>query len=121
MQLSGLTLTAKAIYSVLLWQVTGRPLLIVTDGEPTAHLEPDGEAVFSYPPLPQTLALTVRQMDGLARNGTAVSIVMLGRNPRLSGFVHALARRCGGRVLDPGVDGLGAAVVGDYLRHRRPH
>ncbi len=94
-------------------------LLVVTDGEPTAHLEPDGEAVFSYPPLPQTLALTVREMDGLARNGTAVSIVMLGHDPRLAGFVHALARRCGGRVLEPGVDGLGAAVVGDYLRHRR--
>ncbi|MDQ4009142.1 MAG: VWA domain-containing protein [Actinomycetota bacterium] len=94
-------------------------LLVVTDGEPTAHLEADGEAVFSYPPLPQTLALTVREMDGLARNGTAVSIMMLGRNPRLAQFVHALARRCGGRVLDPGLDGLGAAVVGDYLRHRR--
>ncbi|HEX6404502.1 MAG TPA: VWA domain-containing protein [Pseudonocardiaceae bacterium] len=94
-------------------------LLVVTDGEPTAHLEPDGEAVFSYPPQPQTLALTVREMDALARIGTAVSIVMLGDDPRLAGFVHALARRCGGRVLDPGVDGLGAAVVGDYLRHRK--
>ncbi|MGH3919188.1 MAG: vWA domain-containing protein, partial [Pseudonocardiaceae bacterium] len=94
-------------------------LLVVTDGEPTAHLEADGEAIFSYPPLPQTLALTVREMDGLAHNGVAVSIVMLGQDPRLAGFVHALARRCGGRVLDPGVDGLGAAVVGDYLRHRR--
>jgi uncharacterized protein with von Willebrand factor type A (vWA) domain len=94
-------------------------LLVVTDGEPTAHLEPDGEAVFSYPPLPQTLALTVHEMDGLARHGTAVSIVMLGHDPKLAAFVHALARRCGGRVLQPGVDGLGAAVVGDYLRHRR--
>jgi uncharacterized protein with von Willebrand factor type A (vWA) domain len=94
-------------------------LLVVTDGEPTAHLEPSGEAVFSYPPQPRTLALTVRQMDELARHGTAVSIVMLGRNPRLARFVHGLARRCGGRVLDPGADGLSAAVVGDYLRHRR--
>jgi uncharacterized protein with von Willebrand factor type A (vWA) domain len=98
-----------------------RVLLVVTDGEPTAHLEPDGEAVFSYPPQPQTLALTVREIDELARTGTAVSIVMLGNDPRLAGFVHALARRCGGRVLDPGVDGLGAAVVGDYLRHRKRH
>ena len=96
-------------------------LLVVTDGEPTAHLEADGEAVFSYPPLPQTLALTVREMDGLARNGTAVSIVMLGQDPRLAQFVHALAQRCGGRVLTPGADGLSTAVVSDYLRHRRPH
>ncbi len=94
-------------------------LLVVTDGEPTAHLESSGETVFSYPPQPQTLTLTVREMDALARNGAAVSIVMLGHDPRLAGFVHALARRCGGRVLDPGVDGLGAAVVGDYLRYRQ--
>jgi uncharacterized protein with von Willebrand factor type A (vWA) domain len=94
-------------------------LLVITDGEPTAHLDPDGEAVFSYPPHPHTLSLTVREMDSLARAGTAVTIVMLGDDPRLAGFVHALARRCGGRVLDPGIDGLGAAVVGDYLRHRK--
>lgn len=94
-------------------------VLVVTDGEPTAHLEPDGETLFSYPPLPETLALTVREVDSVARLGAAVTLVMLGDDPRLSAFVHALARRCGGRVLDPGVDGLGAAVVGDYLRHRR--
>jgi uncharacterized protein with von Willebrand factor type A (vWA) domain len=94
-------------------------LLVITDGEPTAHLEPDGDAIFSYPPHPHTLPLTVREMDSLARTGTAVSIVMLGHDPRLVRFVHALAQRCGGRVLAPGVDGLGAAVVGDYLRHRR--
>jgi uncharacterized protein with von Willebrand factor type A (vWA) domain len=94
-------------------------VLVVTDGEPTAHLEPSGEAVFCYPPLPDTLALTVREIDSLARLGTAVTIAMLGDDPRVAAFVHQLARRCGGRVLDPGLDGLGAAVVGDYLRHRR--
>ncbi|MQA13576.1 MAG: hypothetical protein GEV09_05210 [Pseudonocardiaceae bacterium] len=94
-------------------------VLVVTDGEPTAHLEADGHAVFSYPPLPDTLALTVREMDSLSRLGTAVTIAMLGDDPRVAAFVHQLARRCGGRVLDPGLDGLGAAVVGDYLRHRR--
>ncbi len=94
-------------------------VLVVTDGEPTAHLEPDGEAVFCYPPLPDTLALTVREIDSLARLGAAVTVAMLGDDPRVAAFVHQLARRCGGRVLDPGLDGLGAAVVGDYLRHRR--
>ncbi|MDQ3150309.1 MAG: hypothetical protein M3R63_00815, partial [Actinomycetota bacterium] len=93
-------------------------LLVVTDGEATAHLEPDGEALFSYPPLPDTLALTVREMESLAKLGASVTVVMLGDDPQVAAFVHALARRCGGRVLDPGIDGLGAAVVGDYLRHR---
>lgn len=94
-------------------------VLVVTDGEPTAHLEPDGYPVFSYPPHPDTLAFTVREIDSLARLGTAVTVAMLGDDPGVAAFVHHLARRCGGRVLDPGIDGLGAAVVGDYLRHRR--
>jgi transcription-repair coupling factor (superfamily II helicase) len=35
--LSGLTSTAKAVYSVLLWQATGRPLVIVVDGNKQAE------------------------------------------------------------------------------------
>jgi transcription-repair coupling factor (superfamily II helicase) len=35
--LSGLTTTAKALYAVLLWQASGRPLLIVVDGNKQAE------------------------------------------------------------------------------------
>ncbi|MCA9518778.1 MAG: hypothetical protein KC635_27775, partial [Myxococcales bacterium] len=42
-------------------------LLVVTDGEPTAHLEPGGEAVFAYPPTSHALGLTVRELDAAAR------------------------------------------------------
>lgn len=97
-------------------------VLVVTDGEPTAHLEPDGEAVFHYPPLPQTLARTLAEVDSLSRLGAAVTVFMLGEDPRLAAFVDQVARRSGGRVIAPGTDGLGAAVVSDYLasrRHRR--
>ncbi|WP_020497777.1 vWA domain-containing protein [Sciscionella marina] len=94
-------------------------LLVVTDGEPTAHLEPDGAAEFSYPPDPRTLALTVSEVDSLARLGTSTSIFRLGEDPRLTEFVDLLARRANGRVVAPDLDGLGAAVVADYLRGRR--
>ncbi|MDA3627956.1 VWA domain-containing protein [Saccharopolyspora sp. WRP15-2] len=94
-------------------------VLVVTDGEPTAHLEPDGEAVFQYPPDPHTLAVTLSEVDSLARLGTTLSVFMLGEDPRLAAFVDLLARRGGGRVLAPSADGLGAAVVGDYLRTKR--
>jgi uncharacterized protein with von Willebrand factor type A (vWA) domain len=94
-------------------------VLVVTDGEPTAHLEPDGVAVFDYPPAPRTLALTVAEVDRLAKLGTATSIFRLGEDPRLTEFVDALARRAGGRVLAPDLDGLGVAVVSDYLRARK--
>lgn len=93
-------------------------VLVVTDGEPTAHLEPDGEAEFHYPPLPRTLGVTMAQVDQLAKLGASVTVFMLGDDPRLAAFVDLVARRSGGRVVAPDLDGLGAAVVGDYLRHR---
>jgi len=95
-------------------------VLVVTDGEPTAHLERDGEAVFDYPPLPRTLRKTVAEVDALARLGASVTVFMLGEDPSLAQFVDLIARRSGGRVVNPDLDGLGAAVVGDYLRSRRP-
>lgn len=94
-------------------------VLIVTDGEPTAHLEPNGEAVFNYPPLRESLARTMAEVDRLARLGATITVFMLGEDPRLAAFVDLVARRSGGRVIAPDLDGLGAAVVSDYLRNRR--
>ncbi|TDD16373.1 VWA domain-containing protein [Kribbella turkmenica] len=94
-------------------------VLMVTDGEPTAHLEPDGIAEFSYPPEPATLRKTIFEVDRLAKLGASLTVFRLGDDPRLNAFVDLLARRSGGRVLAPDLDGLGAAVVGDYLRTRR--
>ncbi len=94
-------------------------VLVVTDGEPTAHLDPSGEPFFFYPPHPQTIALTVRELDHVSRFGAQVTFFRLGEDPGLAHFMDQIARRIGGRVVAPDVDGLGAAVVGDYLRSRR--
>ena len=94
-------------------------VLMVTDGEPTAHLEPDGTAEFDYPPQPRTLLKTLSEVDRLAKLGASVTVFRLGDDPRLTAFVETIARRSGGRVVAPDLDGLGAAVVGDYLRNRR--
>lgn len=94
-------------------------VLIVTDGEPTAHLDPSGEAFFFYPPHPHTIALTVRELDHVSRLGAQVTFFRLGEDPGLARFIDQIARRIGGRVVAPDVDGLGAAVVGDYLTSRR--
>ncbi|HEY5882753.1 MAG TPA: VWA domain-containing protein [Nakamurella sp.] len=93
-------------------------VLVVTDGEPTAHLEPDGTPAFSYPPAPQTVHATVSELDRLTGLGAAVTFFILGDDPRLALFTDRLARRCAGRVVAPDLDGLGASVVADYLRHR---
>ncbi|KAA0082771.1 VWA domain-containing protein [Mycolicibacterium sp. P9-64] len=102
-------------------------VLVVTDGEPTAHLEDhrgasagDGPQVFfDYPPHPLTIAHTVRGFDEVARLGAQVTIFRLGSDPGLARFIDQVARRVEGRVVVPELDGLGAAVVGDYLRSRR--
>lgn len=97
-------------------------VMIVTDGEPTAHLEDFGdgaEAFFYYPPHPRTIALTVKGFDELAALGAQLTIFRLGSDPGLARFIDQVARRVGGRVVVPDLDGLGAAVVGDYLRARR--
>jgi uncharacterized protein with von Willebrand factor type A (vWA) domain len=99
-------------------------VLVVTDGEPTAHLEDfdgDGSSAvfFDYPPHPRTIAHTVRGFDDMARLGAQVTIFRLGTDPGLARFIDQVARRVEGRVVVPDLDGLGAAVVGDYLRSRR--
>ncbi|OBF25681.1 VWA domain-containing protein [Mycobacterium sp. ACS4331] len=99
-------------------------VLIVTDGEPTAHLEDyggdGGTAVFfDYPPHPRTIGLTVKGFDEIARLGAQVTIFRLGSDPGLARFIDQVARRVEGRVVEPDLDGLGAAVVGDYLKARR--
>ncbi|MBV9088405.1 MAG: VWA domain-containing protein [Mycobacteriaceae bacterium] len=104
-------------------------VLVVTDGEPTAHLEGGigyrergSEPVpvfFDYPPHPRTIAHTVKGFDDMARLGAQVTIFRLGNDPGLARFIDQVARRVQGRVVVPDLDGLGAAVVGDYLRSRK--
>lgn len=93
-------------------------LLIVTDGEPTSHIEPDGGVTFRYPPHPATIAHTVRELDNSGRLGAQTTFFRLGTDRGLARFVDMLARRVSGRVVAPDLDDLGAAVVGSYLGSR---
>lgn len=95
-------------------------LLIVTDGEPTSHLEPDGEVWFSYPPHPMTVAYAVRELDNARRLGAQTTFFRLGDDPGLARFIESMAQRVEGRVVAPELDDLGAAVVGSYLGSRGP-
>jgi uncharacterized protein with von Willebrand factor type A (vWA) domain len=94
-------------------------VLVVTDGEPTAHLTRDGYADFCWPPLPETLELTLAEVERVTRRGATINVFMLDDEPRLVDFVEHLAERNGGRVLAPDPVRLGEYVVTDYLRARR--
>jgi uncharacterized protein with von Willebrand factor type A (vWA) domain len=94
-------------------------VLIVTDGEPTAHLRRDGQYWFDWPPAPETLELTLAEVDKMTRRRAQLNIFMLADDERLTAFVEEVARRNGGRVLRAQPDRLGEYVVRDFLRTRR--
>jgi uncharacterized protein with von Willebrand factor type A (vWA) domain len=94
-------------------------LLIVTDGEPTSHLESSGDVFFSYPPHPMTIALAVRELDNARRLGAQTTFFRLGDDPGLARFIESMARRVEGTVIAPEAGDLGAAVVGSYLGSRQ--
>jgi uncharacterized protein with von Willebrand factor type A (vWA) domain len=94
-------------------------VLVVTDGEPTAHLLSDGSAWFDWPTHPETAAATMAEVERVTRRGATINVFMLDDEPGLVHFVESMARRNGGRVFAPDPDSLGEYVVSDYLRARR--
>ncbi len=94
-------------------------LLIVTDGEPTSHLEASGDVFFAYPPHPVTVAVAVRELDNSMRLGAQTTFFRLGEDSGLARFIDSMAKRVGGTVVAPELDDLGAAVVNSYLGSRR--
>lgn len=94
-------------------------IIVITDGEPTAHLAADGFADFAWPPTPQTLAATLAEVERCTRRGATINVFMLDDDPRLVAFMQELGRRNGGRVFQPKRGALGEYVVEDYLERRR--
>jgi uncharacterized protein with von Willebrand factor type A (vWA) domain len=94
-------------------------VIVVTDGEPTAHLQRDGRSSFDWPPSRETLELTLAEVDKMTRRGAALNIFMLAEDERLTAFVEDVARRNGGRLLQAIPERLGEYVVQDFLRARR--
>ncbi|MEV0823466.1 vWA domain-containing protein [Nonomuraea rubra] len=94
-------------------------VLVVTDGEPTAHLMRNGRSAFEWPPSHETLELTLAEVDKMTRRRATINVFMLAADDRLKEFVDEVARRNGGRVFSPSAERLGEYVVSDFLRLRR--
>lgn len=94
-------------------------ILVITDGEPTAHLAPDGFADFAWPPTDETIAATLAEVERCTRRGATINVFMLDDDPRLVAFMQDVGRRNGGRVFQPKRGALGEYVVADYLTSRR--
>jgi uncharacterized protein with von Willebrand factor type A (vWA) domain len=94
-------------------------ILVITDGEPTAHLAVDGFSTFCWPPSMETVAATLAEVERCTRRGATINIFMLDDEQRLVDFMHEIGRRNGGRVFLPSTGALGEYVVSDYLKARR--
>ena len=95
-----------------------KQILMVTDGEPTAHLE-GGIADFSYPPMPRTFEETLKEVQRCTREGITINTFMLERSSYLVRFVEDMARINRGRAFMSAPDKLGEYVVVDFVRSRR--
>jgi uncharacterized protein with von Willebrand factor type A (vWA) domain len=90
-------------------------VIMVTDGEPTAHLV-DGRSLFNWPPIPETLEATLREGMRLARSGIELDIFLLEDAPGLVAFAQRLAAMTGGTVTQMSAEEVGRTVISDYER-----
>ena len=96
-----------------------KQIIVVTDGEPTAHIEPDGEVFFNYPPVPETLHRTMAEVIRCTRSGITINTFALDLERTQYPFVEQISRVNGGRTFYTTPDSLGGYVLVDFLSHRR--
>jgi uncharacterized protein with von Willebrand factor type A (vWA) domain len=95
-----------------------KSIVVITDGEPTAHFE-NGQVEFSYPPTRQTIRQTLREVGRCTRAGITINTFMLERSPPLAEFVDRLTRLNRGRAFYADPDQLGEYVLVDYVNRRQ--
>lgn len=95
-----------------------RQVLLVTDGEPTAHLMEGGMPFFQWPPAWETIEKTMKEAMRLARSGVTLNVFMLEESPGLVRFMDHLAKTVGGRVFSTPSSEVGEMIVSDYVRRR---
>lgn len=94
-----------------------RQIIVITDGEPTAHIE-NGEVRFNYPPLPSTFEATLREVLRCTREDITINTFLLEQSPYMSRFVEDLMRINKGRVMNASPNRLGSYVLKDFLQQR---
>src|SRR5262249_49767968 len=95
-----------------------KQIIMVTDGEPTAHME-NGEAQFAYPPTRHTFQETLKEVERCTREGITINTLMLEESRTLMAFVEQMARINHGRAFFAAPDRLGEYILVDYVRNKR--
>ncbi len=92
---------------------------MITDGEPTAHLNANGDPVFHYPPIRETVDATLAEVMRATREGIRINTFMLDATPYLQEFIERLTALNRGRAFFTTPDTLGDYVLVDFLESRR--
>ncbi|HEU5301384.1 MAG TPA: VWA domain-containing protein [Acidimicrobiia bacterium] len=95
-----------------------KQIIMVTDGEPTAHIE-HGEPYFQYPPSPVTIEETLKEVMRCTRDGIRINTFMLDESHYLRTFVERMMQMNKGRAFFTTPDTLGDYVLVDFLEQRR--
>ncbi len=98
-------------------KVANKQILMITDGEPTVHME-NGRALFSYPPSPSTLDETLKEVKRCTREGILINTFMLEMNHFLIEFLTQMTKINKGRTFYSEPDHLGRYVLVDFLKSR---
>jgi uncharacterized protein with von Willebrand factor type A (vWA) domain len=97
-----------------------RQIIMISDGEPTAHLE-HGRSYFAYPPSPITIRETLKEVRRCTRKDIVINTFMLDRNYYLKEFVNQIAKMNKGRVFYTTPERLGQYILVDYVAQKRKH
>ena len=104
----------------LLARQTGtKQIIMITDGEPTAHIEPNGEVFFNYPPVQATVDATLTEVARCTRDRIRINTFMLDANAYLKQFIEKLTQMNRGRAFFTTPETLGDYVLVDFMEHKR--
>ena len=104
---------------ILARQSGTKQIIMVTDGEPTAHLLPDGDVFFNYPPVRETVEATLKEVARCTREGIRINTFMLDANSHLRTFVEKLTQMNRGRAFFTTPETLGDYVLVDFIEQKR--
>ena len=96
-----------------------KQIIMITDGEPTAHILPGGEPFFNYPPAPETVRVTLDEVVRATREGITINTFMLDATGYLRTFVEKLTQLNRGRAFYTTPETLGDYVLVDFLDQKR--
>ncbi len=95
-----------------------RQVIMITDGEPTAHLE-NGRPIFAYPPTPTTISKTLRAVRSCTTKNITINTFMLDQSYYLKAFVEQMSKINGGRIFYAEPHNLGEYILVDYVQNKK--